>query len=232
MDIQLNFSTAKITKYLFFILCFLFLAHVAGQFSVFYLEHETVFGLVPLFDLNQEQNFPTLYSTLALLFCSTLFSIIAFAKRRNKNNYILHWAGLAVLFLFLFVDDFVGIHELFTARMRETLHTSGFFHYGWVIPYLIFVFAVFFAYIKFLLHLPRKTRWLFLTAGFISAGGSIGFEMIIGYWVQSGLRWSISGAVLIFLEESFELIGVVVLIYALLSYIKSEYNKLTITISL
>ncbi len=182
--------------------------------------------------LNQEQNFPTLYSTLALLFCSALFSIIAFAKERNKNNYILHWAGLAVIFLFLFVDDFVGIHELFTARMRETLHTSGSFHYGWVIPYTVFVIAVFFAYIKFLLHLPRKTRWLLLTAGFIFAGGSIGFEMIIGYWVQSGLRWSISAAVLIFLEESFELIGVVVLIYALLSYIKSEYKKLTITISL
>lgn len=232
MNIQLNFNPAKIIKFLAVIICFLLLAHVAGQFSVFYLDHNEVFGLIPLFDLNEEQNFPTLYSTLALLLCSALFSIIAYAKKRNRSVYFLQWAGLAGIFFFLFIDDFVGIHELLNIPVRKVLNTSDFFHYAWVIPYIVFVLAVFFTYIKFLLHLPRKTRWLFFTAGFIFVAGSIGIEMIIGHWVQLGLRKSISVSILITLEEFFELIGVVVLIYALLSYIKSEYKKLTITISL
>ncbi len=81
MDILL--SPRKVTRFLAGVIIFLSLAHLAGLISTYYLGHNHVFGLVPLFDLNSERNLPTLYAGLGLLFCAVLLGLIAWVKRAN-----------------------------------------------------------------------------------------------------------------------------------------------------
>ena len=82
------------------------------------------------------------------------------------------------------------------------------------------------AYLKFLLHLPRKTRDCFLLAGSIYVGGALGMEMVSGYYADAvgqrnlmyGLRTSV--------EKIIEMVGVSVFIYALQSYIGSHLENI------
>jgi hypothetical protein len=62
------FKPKQATIFFASIVVCLTLAHVAGQCSVILLKDKNIFEpLVPLFDLNLEQNFPTFYSSVSLL---------------------------------------------------------------------------------------------------------------------------------------------------------------------
>ncbi len=241
MNIQLNFNPVKITKYLTVSVCFLLLAHAAVQFSVFYLDHNDVFGLVEMFDVDSEKNIPTFYSFLTLLFSSALLSIIAFGKKVNNSGYWLHWTGMAAIFLFLSIDEFASIHELFNRPISLALNVSRHINmedasdyprYLWVIPYGILVIVFFLTYLRFLLDLPGEVKLLFFIAGLIFVSGAIGCELIWEIWYDPGVSHTIGDEIITTVEEMLEMAGIIVFIYALLSYIKSEYRKLTITISL
>lgn len=77
MDIVLK--PKQITKFFTFIVIFLTLAHIIGQWTAFYLElkggHKPI---VDWFNLDVEHNFPSYYSSIALLFCFSLLAVIVF----------------------------------------------------------------------------------------------------------------------------------------------------------
>ena len=77
--------------------------------------------------LDNELNFPSYYSTVSLLFCSSLLAVIAFAKRKNNERY-LYWFVPAVIFLFLSMDESIGIHESLKSKVQLALNTSGSFY--------------------------------------------------------------------------------------------------------
>ena len=89
-----------------------------------------------------EANVPTLYSSVALLSSSMLLAFIALAHKRNGSS-SLPWVGLALVFLFLSVDEIASIHEKLGGPVRELLGTSGLLYFAWFIPYgialLVFV---------------------------------------------------------------------------------------------
>ena len=86
------------------IVLLLTLAHIAGQFSTYYLGYDNIFGLIPMFNLNSEQNIPAFFSTLLLLFSSILLAMIASAVKKSRAAYFYHWLGLSLIFLFLSME--------------------------------------------------------------------------------------------------------------------------------
>ena len=165
------------------ILCLL-VAHIAGQVSVYYFGFNSDMQLVRLFDLDREVNVPTLFSTVILLLSSLCFVAIACAKKIVQNRYFFHWAGLALLFLFLSADEALSFHETLIRPLQRVLGTSGVFHFAWVVPYGIGVIILALLYLKFLIHLPKKPRVLITLAGLIYVSGALGFEMIAGPVVE------------------------------------------------
>lgn len=128
-----------------------------GIVSEFYFDHDYIHGLIPLFRFSNEANVPTLYSSFALLFSSILLTIIAIAHRKNGSAY-LWWLGLAMIFLFLSIDEIASIHELLGKPVRESLGTSGLLFYAWLIPYgiALIVFVVTYSIFKISDKTPNK----------------------------------------------------------------------------
>ncbi len=120
------------TKFLYLIVILLF-ANVVGIVSKFYFGHDYIYGLIPLFDFKAEMNIPTFYSSFALIVCSILLWLIAIKHKKVGSSYF-PWMGLAVLFVFLSVDETASIHERISGSVKELLNTSGLFFYAWVIP--------------------------------------------------------------------------------------------------
>jgi hypothetical protein len=155
-----------------------------------------------------------------LLFISSILAaFIAIIKGKNKEPYTAYWAGLAAIFLYLSMDEGAVIHEIFTDPLQESFNTTGYFAFAWLIVFvpLVILFVIF--YLRFLFHLPPRTRNLFILAGALFVGGAVFVEAISAnrYYLDGGASFPYLAIATV--EEFCEMLGVVLFIYALLSYI-------------
>lgn len=175
------------------------------------------------------------YSALSLLLASILLTTIALIHRAEDHpRYALRWAILAAIFLYLSCDEMLMLHErmgmvLMSVLGRLGYEPTGFLSYPWVILYalLLIVFAV--AYFRFWLDLPGRIRRLFLIAGALFVVGALGLEMFSAWYEYTFGPWEVyrfgSQIVLVFsthLEELMEMLGIIIFVYALLSYLSSH----------
>ena len=91
---------------------------------------------------------------------------------------------------------------------------------------------MFLGFLKFINALPPKTKRLFLTAGTVFVCGAIGMELLAGAHDEVYTSNNFTSAILTSIEEFMEMIGVVIFIYALLSYISSELKGLNLKIGI
>lgn len=199
----------------------------AVQFSKYMLGHGYLLGLVPLFDLGTDNSVPTWYASITLLICSILLAIISMAKRTDKDPFTRHWKALSFIFLYLSVDEVARIHEVIGDTLgRFTGRTHGLLYFTWVIYGLTFVLILIPAYIKFLRHLPPKTMKLFILSGIVYVGGALGIEMVNARHADlygfTNLTYQLMTAV----EELFEMSGIAIFIYALMSYIATQNSHM------
>jgi len=204
-------------------------ANIIGIVATTYLDYELVRGLVRFFDFNTEKNIPTFYSAIALLVSSALLFYIALTYKKS-NSSCLPWFWLALIFLFLSLDEMVSIHEHLIDPVRETFETSGLLFYAWVIPYGIALILFVLAYSKFLLALPRKIMILFLLSGAIFVSGAIGFELLGGNQKELFGSDSLLYCIFYTCEEFLEMLGIALFNYTLLTYIGSQFKPITVTI--
>jgi hypothetical protein len=191
--------------------------------------HRMVF-LVKLFYLDAEQNLPTLYSTCLLLLAAQTLGVVALLKRRQRAQFAAHWAILAAGFLVMAVDEACSLHELLVRPMRALLGGGhlGIFTFAWVIPgsALVAVLGLFF--LPFLLRLPARTRLASLVAAAVYLGGAIGFELAGGFVADAQGKQNLLYRVVSTAEETLEMAGVIVFIWAVLDYAASEYGELLV----
>lgn len=219
-------------KVFLILLCLIFallFLNVIGIISALYFDHN-LSVLIPLFNFNNENNIPTIYSILLLLSASALLLIIAIAHKKNSSAY-LSWLGLAFIFLFLSIDEGAMIHENFTKLVRELLNTSGVFYYAWIIPYGVALIVFVIVYLKFLINLPRNIMILFVASGATFVSGAIGFEMLAGWYVELYGKNDLLFSFFYTCEEFLEMLGIAIFIYTLLTYIISQFKSLTITVN-
>lgn len=228
MDIILN--PKKIILGILSFVAFLVVAHLCVILFKVFTGHDIVYGLIPLFDLGAESNIPTLYSAIAIIFCSTLLWLIAMKHKKDGSSYA-YWIGLSFLFIFLAVDETASLHERLMAPLRETLNVSGLLYFAWVIPYSIALIVFVGVYVRFLLRLPRQTMILFITSGAIFVTGAIGFELLGGREAEFASTSSDMFFLFVTFEETLEILGIVLFIHTLLNYMCDEFGTISITIN-
>lgn len=230
-DNTLTIRPGRVTLVLGLVSAFLLVVSVITQ--VIAHEYQVHYGgLVRIFDLNAEGNLPTLFSAMILLFASFLLFLIGAAKKKEKAAFALHWTVLAIIFLYLALDEAGGIHELTISPLRKWLGTTGgVFHFAWVIPAmaLLIVFAV--AYFRFVMQLTMKYRILFVVAGTAFVAGAVGMEMVgARYFAAVHGRRDLIYLAITTVEEALEMGGIILFIHALLAYMRSNLPDIRFTI--
>ena len=213
------------------------IASLAARVARYAWGYEGLLKPLRLFDAGEENTIPTWFSSSQLLLCSFLLAAIALAHKRSGGRYRRHWGILSLIFVLLSVDEVASMHESLDAELERLLAaTTGFDPGGpissfWVVPAAAFTLVVLLAYLGFIAHLPRTTRRLFLLAGALFVLGALGMEMLeaqvvfasgdeAGFESARGLA-KIAVGLLTSAEETFEMLGVTVFVYALLGYIGS-----------
>jgi len=222
----LTISPRRVTQVLTFVVLSLTFASIAAQLSKYSLGHDYYLlrGVIKVFNVDREANIPTWYASSLLLLCSILLLSISYARKIDADRYFLHWRALSIIFLYLSIDEAASIHEMAIRPLRSALSASGFFYFTWVVPAAAFVLIFVLVYRRFLADLPVKTRRLFLLAGTLYVGGALGVELVGGRHMDLYGGQNVMFAFITTVEELLEMLGVVVFIFALLSYI-SAYLK-------
>jgi hypothetical protein len=173
------------------------------------------------FNVDSEWNLPTWYTSFALLLSAGLLAVCAAAARRQSAGCVGYWRGLSVIFVLLSLDEFAGFHEGIRSTMPESL-LPGPIAQGWLPVGFALVVVVGLIYLRFLMALPRRTALLFAGAGALYVVvGAMGIEAItwlMGYHTGQASR-DMTYNLLATGEELAEMLGIVLLIYALLDHL-------------
>ncbi len=213
---------ARFARRLALITLLLVVISTAGQLFKFTTGHGQVYGLIQLFFVGQENNIPTYFSSLIVLISAVLLGVIASYKRREEDVFARRWAVLALIFLYISMDEMASIHEMLIRPMRELFGTGGLLYFGWVVPFaaLLVVFAWYF--IRFWLHLPQPVKGLVAAAGLLYVGGAMGVELLGGRHADLHGTNNLPYRMYQTVEESMEMFGVVLFIYGLLKYMSAH----------
>jgi len=214
-------SVMRILLYFFIILIFL---SIIGQVIKYKYGFEYAKGFVPLFYLDEEGNIPTVFSGLMLFFSAIMLAFISFHSRVNNKTHYAKWSILSLGFIYMGIDELSQIHELFTGPIRSLIGNGnlGIFYYAWIIPVILIILILFIYFFKFLLSLPIIFRKKFILAGAIYLAGAIVMEMIGGKFVEMYTKENFIYSMLATVEESFEMLGIIIFIRSLIEYASKE----------
>ncbi|HWW60797.1 MAG TPA: hypothetical protein VN181_05455 [Thermoanaerobaculia bacterium] len=196
----------------------LIIAHILSQSAIRYLPLRWAAGeLLSRLDLEQEISVPTWFSQSILLLAAAILALIASQSRIRKESDRNHWTGLALIFLYLSIDEGASLHEIAVLPMRRMLgiHNS-FLVLSWIIPAAILVIVFVIVYLRFWWRLPRPIRFRFAVAGATYVGGALIVEAFSSAFVA---RYGMDHFGLILMrvwEEGMEMAGVCMFIDALL----------------
>lgn len=192
--------------------------------------NDLTFNLLQMFNFDTERNIPTLFSVFLLAFASILLGFIGYVYRQLKQSFM-PWTLLSLIFLFLALDETSSFHESLTPFLNGHFEANGLLYFSWVVPYGVITLLIGLSFIKFLASLPTHTNKLFIYSGLIYVSGAIGIEMLSGLYAQQNGDFNMVYTCLYSIEETLEMFGIALFIYALLNYIAKEFEPPTFSIT-
>lgn len=176
-----------------------------------------------LFDMNGEGNLPAWFTVACWFLAGILAHSIAQVDKTPRQHAA--WYGVMTLSLFISFDEMTMFHESFGSILGSSIGkitgVGNILFYKWLVYGVIFVVAIGVLFLPFLYRLPRSTRWRIIIAGAIFIVGALGIEFL-GAASQAGMIDLVQGEVwplAIALEETLEMLGVILLIHALLHHL-------------
>lgn len=236
INLQEDGSTnLKLSRFIYFNLIFMMilipLGLIAGLLSLeqgYQLENNRIlFRFVELFNLNLEANVPSWYSAFLMIIISGLSFFIAKIKTSSEKKYFLF---LSIIFLFMSLDEISSIHEIMNKPVRNLLNLGSVFYWAWIVPGLIFLIIFGLTFRQFFKLIGKRFSKLFVSSGVIYIMGVIGFEMLGGWLYSNKLGNSYYYIFEVVVEESLEMVGLWLFIYALIEYLKSFVDEVRIGI--
>ena len=162
---------------------------------------------VAFFDLDEEESFGTWFSAVLLLYAGRLLLRQARSADAQGDPHHRAWLVLAIGFHFLSIDEVVGMHEYVNTVVEST---------RWTTFAAVLVAFLGLAYLPLLRALPSRIRFLFILAAVIYVGGAVGVERATDWYDAHDLLDTLAYNLWTAVEETMEMTGAIVFIYALL----------------
>lgn len=221
----------RIAGVLSIVTALLVIAHLVFSINDAYVELDFPGStqLYVIFDMHGEVTVPTWYSSSVLLLCAFALAGVSMLAFRDRDHFRFHWAGLALIFLGLSVEESVDLHGAVSRQIQTAFETSGALAYPWVVPAAVLTLVVGVLYIRFLRSLDRRTRRLFIIAGALYVGGALGLEVVQAAY-DSSVGDDVVYLIMVTVEETMEIAGAIVLLYATLTYLGALVRRFQVEI--
>jgi hypothetical protein len=229
---ELSLNPRRVAATMLAIITVLAALHILQLVIFFQVGDPDKFDFIELIDFDYEANFPSFYSSAAILFCAALLWLISLYKRKQEQPFRFHWLGLAIIFSLLGLDEAISLHEELgdLTEQLELFDAHGYLYFAWVVPYAIALTLFALSYLQFVLALPLATKRLFIVSGVLFVSGAMGIELISANEADINGTDTVFYSALYTVEELCEMIGIVIFCYALMRYMEMEQTRFTFRI--
>lgn len=174
------------------------------------------------FNVNRELGLPAWFSTVLLVFCAQALWLLGDQRAAAAGRrWLWHERLLAVVFVYLSVDELLALHEMLNAPLRDRFDLDGVLTFAWVVVALPLVGLLGLFMIGYLRSLPTPVRRLFLLSGVVYVVGAAGVELVgAAIWSRGGAD-SAAYAAATMLEEGLEMLALVLFLGVVTSYRRS-----------
>lgn len=153
-----------------------------------------------IFDVDEEDSFPTWFSTMLLMFTALSCWLQSRRSRTGESELTGQWLLLALGFMLLSIDEIAGMHETLNSVVD----------FSWTIPAAIVAAMAGGYFIPFLLKLPRHLAVRFALGGAIYLGGALGVEVLTDPYLENDELNTLAYNLWTAVEEFMEMAGVIV----------------------
>ncbi|CTQ55903.1 hypothetical protein LP7551_04453 [Roseibium album] len=197
------------------------------EFYLLTLGRETLLGNLKPFELDNEKNIGTWFSSVLIAYCALLTFRCCFDGHKRKDYYARrNWFLLGLVLLSMSMEEIVGFHERTTGPLRGLLNADGLLYFTWVVPGILVVFLVSLYFIPFVLRFPLKTTVGIVFSGAIYVTGAVGMELISGS-IASGIGLENNYYIMVtIIEETLEILGFICFSWVIVDYMSaSQFRK-------
>ncbi|MGH2820982.1 MAG: hypothetical protein ACRDJ5_10055 [Actinomycetota bacterium] len=240
-DLSLSVRAGRVALYLLCGAGALALMSGAGQIWRYYSGTGRFNNIVERFFVDSEQSIPTWYQVVMLLGCVSIAAFITLLEKGEGGGFVRHWGALAFILALLSIDEAVSFHELAGEAMTRYIGSLGFVQYTWVVLGIAVVVAFVVYFRSFFARLDRRDRRSLGAALALYVAGALGMEIVTGLYVAGRglvpegttdvILDPFHGIVLTTLEESLEMGGIIMLVYALLMYVGRHHPSVAVRLS-
>jgi hypothetical protein len=235
MHFHAHFPARRVARMLLAAFGFLLLMHLLVQFGHLVMGWP-MGAMTLLFDMDLENNMPAFFNAGLFFFGAALFYLAGRSEERRQRR---PWYLLALVFLFLGIDEGSQVHEQFMIVTLKLIgwnkHHMGWLYYAWTIPYGLAAIALGIVLLRFMLKLHAITRKRLVLSGAIYIAGAVVCEMWSGKIAEAAndtdLPYNIAYSMVITLEESLEMLGLILCIDALMRVHAARATALTFSVT-
>ena len=138
---KFELTARKVTLALGGVFALLLIAHIFVLVMRFRFGYTHLKGLAPMFHFDTERSVPALFSSF-LLAMSAVGLWLSGCLNRSRGEGRCYWCFLALIFVFLAIDETVGIHERLSKPSYEAFGDDYLLSFGWLIPYQVAVAVI------------------------------------------------------------------------------------------
>lgn len=201
------------------------------QVSFYRLGPDGPWGSLRLINLDAEMTIASWYSSTLMTLAALLLVLSGVVARTPSDGNRWHWWALALIFIYMSLDETAQIHELAGIFLPGRENFPAIFHFTWVVLAAPLMLVVGLAFVPFLLRLPRRIARLIVVSGSIYVGGAFVMELVAGYIVVAHGPKTAGYYASVVAEEGLELAGLTMFVYTLLALQALRPQPLRVTVA-
>ncbi len=225
---EVSIDTRKVALWMAYVVAAIVATSVVLRLVKSALGHDPG-GVAQLFRLNAENNIPSFWNAMLFVVGGMLF-IVVWRVYHSDAGKARPWPILGLVFGFLAYDELYGVHESLSDPIENLLDLSGSLKVFWIFAYAGLVVVVALLFFPAWRSLGRRLRHLFAASAIVYLSGAVGFELL-GEAVYSGREGDMIFGLMYTIEESLEMLGLVLVIYTLLETIRVRAPRSAISLT-
>jgi hypothetical protein len=172
-------------------------------------------------DVNGEGNLPTWYSVVLLAASAAAVWTIGQQRRRSRTADASAWCVLALVVAVMSLDEMVSLHEAAGKAISDRVDLPVLGKYAWIVPGGVAAIGAARVLHRAVRSVPPLTRRRLVGAASVFIGAALGVEVLEALLLNDGRNYLGDGMhVLTGAQECFEMLGVVLFLYALLGEVR------------
>ncbi len=189
------------------------------------LEHGIPRSEWTLLDLDKEANIPSWFSSFLLLAAAGLAVLAASGAPAERRSDVRPLRSLAGLLLLCSIDEMATLHERAGLLLDRVVPRVGPLIFSWVVLGGAVVVAAAILMWRFIVSSPGAVRIRLVLAAVLYVSGALGCEMLEGVYCLAHGRRGLAWVALTTIEETAEMLGVILLLDGLLLYLIDVARK-------